>query len=131
MYCHHTSAPRHWQDMSPCHVRCIYNCLPNHTRAPVVFHNNSCTAHALHCGIVAYKRPQTQKMERRASIQFNSKFATTYGRLFQGVQPEELTGKKQDVASFWSQLLDLNVDRELLSSKLHKVRKDDCLGTLR
>ncbi|TBU63764.1 hypothetical protein BD310DRAFT_523632 [Dichomitus squalens] len=70
-------------------------------------------------------------MERRASIQFNSKFATTYGRLFQGVQPEEFTGKKQDVASFWSQLLDLNVDREFLFSKLHEVRKDDCLGTLR
>lgn len=47
------------------------------------------------------------------------------------MNPEELTGPRQDVASFWSQLLDLNVDREWLSARLNDVRKDDCLGYLK
>ncbi|KAI1789820.1 hypothetical protein LXA43DRAFT_1019739 [Ganoderma leucocontextum] len=70
-------------------------------------------------------------MDRRGSKQFSSKFAATYSRVLQGITPEELAGPRQDVANFWSQLLDLNVDREWLSTRLNDVRKDNCLASLK
>ncbi|RPD55915.1 hypothetical protein L227DRAFT_579388 [Lentinus tigrinus ALCF2SS1-6] len=70
-------------------------------------------------------------MERRDSIQFGSRFATTYTRLFQGVSPEQLAGPSKDAADLWSGLLDLEVDREFLAARLNELRKDDCLGRLK
>ncbi|KAI0375188.1 hypothetical protein BV20DRAFT_960277, partial [Pilatotrama ljubarskyi] len=69
-------------------------------------------------------------MERRDSIQFASKFAATYHRLLQGHTPEQLD-PNHDAERFWSDLLALDVDRELLSTKLNEIRKEDCLGKLK
>ncbi|KAI9065925.1 hypothetical protein FKP32DRAFT_1623459 [Trametes sanguinea] len=69
-------------------------------------------------------------MERRDSVQFASKFATTYSRLLQGNTPEQLS-PNHGAERFWSELLDLDVDRDLLSSKLNDIRKDDFLSRLK
>ncbi|KAJ8454482.1 hypothetical protein ONZ51_g12997 [Trametes cubensis] len=69
-------------------------------------------------------------MERRDSVQFSSKFATTYSRLFQGIPADQLA-PNHDLERFWSELLDLDVDRDFLAAKLNEARKDDCLGKLK
>ncbi|KAH9898211.1 hypothetical protein C8Q73DRAFT_834250 [Cubamyces lactineus] len=69
-------------------------------------------------------------MERRDSIQFTSKFATTYSRLFQGISADQLA-PNHDLDRFWSELLDLDVDRDFLATKLNDARKDDCLSRLK
>ncbi|OJT08174.1 UPF0668 protein C10orf76 -like protein [Trametes pubescens] len=69
-------------------------------------------------------------MERRDSVQFMPKFEAIYSRLLQGNTPEQIA-PNVPAERFWLDLLALPVDRDLLSAKLHEVRKDDCLGKLK
>ncbi|OBZ78701.1 putative glycine dehydrogenase (decarboxylating), mitochondrial [Grifola frondosa] len=48
----------------------------------------------------------------------------------QGLPPEQIA-PNQDATKFWSNLLELELDREFLSGRLNEIRKDECLGRLK
>jgi len=72
---------------------------------------------------------------KRASVsshgsQLTSKFVDTYSKLFQGNSPQQIA-PQQDSDRFFSDLLDLKVDRPYLEGELNRISKDICLGRLK
>ena len=63
-------------------------------------------------------------------FQLTSKFVDTYSKLFQGISPRQIASH-QDLDRFFSDLLDLKVDRPYLEGELNRVSKDMCLGRLK
>lgn len=62
--------------------------------------------------------------------QLTSKFVDTYSKLFQGILPKHIA-PHQDSDRFFSDLLDLKVDRPYLEEELNRISKDICLGKLK
>jgi hypothetical protein len=54
-----------------------------------------------------------------------SKFVSTYSKLFQGI-PASTIAPGQDTDQFYSDLLDLDVDRLYLEGELKRIPKDVC-----
>jgi hypothetical protein len=72
---------------------------------------------------------------RRPSMQFNgvqitSKFVGIYSKLFQGISPRQIF-PQQEQQRFFSDLLDLKVDRTYLEGELEKISKEACLGRMK
>lgn len=59
--------------------------------------------------------------------QFTSKFVGLYTKLFQGHSPNQIV-LGQDADRFYSDLLDLTVDRTYLIGEIDKLSKDACMG---
>jgi len=73
-----------------------------------------------------FGQPPTQP----GSFQITSKFIGIYGKLLQGIPPSQITpGHDQD--RFFSDLLDLKVDKPYLEGEFHKLSRDACLGRLK
>lgn len=67
---------------------------------------------------------------KQSSSYITPKFVDLYSKLFQGATPSQIA-PGQDQERFFSDLLDLNVDRPHLEGELNKVPKDTCLGKLK
>ncbi|KAJ3834815.1 hypothetical protein F5878DRAFT_727952 [Lentinula raphanica] len=59
-----------------------------------------------------------------------TKFDAIYSRLFQGLLPQQID-PKGDTNKFYSDLLELDVDRTLLEQKLQRLTKEQCYGNLK
>lgn len=59
-----------------------------------------------------------------------SKFVDIYGKLFRAISPKQIA-PQQDSDRFFSDLLDLKVDRPYLEGELNRIPKDICLGRLK
>jgi hypothetical protein len=59
-----------------------------------------------------------------------SKFVSTYNKLFQGIPPSAIV-PGQDTDQFYSDLLDLKVDRLYLEGELKRISKDVCRENLK
>jgi hypothetical protein len=59
-----------------------------------------------------------------------SKFIGTYSKLFQGI-PTSAIALGQDTDQFYSNLLDLKVDRLYLEGELKRIPKDVCRDKLK
>ncbi len=59
-----------------------------------------------------------------------SKFVGLYSKLLQGISPGQIV-PGQDTDRFFSDLLDLKVDRTYLEDEFNRVSKDDCHGKLK
>ena len=59
-----------------------------------------------------------------------SKFVDIYGKLFRAISPRQIA-PQQDSDRFFSDLLDLKVDRPYLEGELNRIPKDICLGRLK
>ncbi|KAJ3977857.1 hypothetical protein EV361DRAFT_943954 [Lentinula raphanica] len=59
-----------------------------------------------------------------------TKFDAIYSRLFQGLLPQQID-PKGDMNKFYSDLLELDVDRTLLEQKLQRLTKEQCYGNLK
>jgi hypothetical protein len=62
--------------------------------------------------------------------QITSKFVAIYSKLFQGLSPRQIS-PQEDQRRFFSDLLDLNVDRTYLAGELEKISKEACLGKMK
>jgi len=65
-----------------------------------------------------------------SGIQVTSKFVSTYSKLFQGTPPNRIA-PGQDTDRFFSDLLDLKVDRTYLEGELDRISKDVCQEKLK
>lgn len=63
-------------------------------------------------------------------VQITSKFVGIYSKLFQGVSPRQIS-PQQGQQRFFSDLLDLKVDRTYLEGELDKITKEACLGRMK
>ncbi|OCH94682.1 hypothetical protein OBBRIDRAFT_74281 [Obba rivulosa] len=66
----------------------------------------------------------------RRDSQLASTYVNTYNRLLQGFAPDQIN-PNGDPTTFWSSLLQRDVDREYLMSRLNAISKDECLGHLK
>ena len=82
---------------------------PQHTRYMMNFKRASVSSHGSH---------------------FTPKFIDVYSKLFQGISPQHIA-PHQDSDRFFSDLLDLKVDRSYLEGELNRISKDMCLGRLK
>lgn len=65
------------------------------------------------------------------SSQINTKLNTIYTKLFfQGYLPAQIS-PNEDIDSFYSSMLDLDVDRAFLQGILERLTKDECLGPIK
>ncbi|KAF8167628.1 hypothetical protein B0H34DRAFT_646029 [Crassisporium funariophilum] len=64
---------------------------------------------------------------RSNATPLTSKFIGIYSKLFQGLSPKQIVSQ-QDPERFFSDLLDLKVDRTYLEGELNRITKDICLG---
>lgn len=67
---------------------------------------------------------------RLGGSRITSKFVVTYGKLFQGMSPRQIN-PQHDRDRFFSDLLDLKVNRPYLQEELDKASKDYCTGKLK
>ena len=63
-------------------------------------------------------------------VQITSKFVGIYSKLFQGFSPRQIS-PQQGQQRFFSDLLDLKVDRTYLEGELEKISKEACLGRMK
>ena len=63
-------------------------------------------------------------------VQITSKFVVIYSKLFQGISPRQIS-PQQERQRFFSDLLDLKVDRTYLEGELKKISKEACLGRMK
>ncbi|KAJ3984581.1 hypothetical protein F5890DRAFT_1460981 [Lentinula detonsa] len=64
------------------------------------------------------------------NLPLSTKFNAIYSKLFQGLLPAQI-GSSEDTDRFYSDLLDLDVNRAFLEQKLQRLTKEQCYGALK
>jgi hypothetical protein len=65
------------------------------------------------------------------ALQVTPKFAKLYSRLFEGIPMAEICGPNQTQDQFYSELLELELDRDFVARKLANTSRDRLLGPLK